>query len=128
MTGTFVIGEEHQGARGLGHGGLVAAAFDELLGALNWLLLIPAVTGRLEVDFRKPVPVGRALSMAARIDEVSGRKIWTSGEGTFADGTLAAQARGLFIQVPVEHFTKHGRQTGPTPLIDELRAKAEYNP
>ena len=32
-------------------------ALDEALGALNWLLLVPAVTARLEVDFRRPVPV-----------------------------------------------------------------------
>lgn len=128
MTGTFEVAEEHQGAPGLVHGGLLAAAFDEVLGALNWLLLVPAVTGRLEVDFRKPVPVGTAVSIAGRIDEVAGRKIWTSGTGTFADGTVAAQARGLFIQVPLEHFSTHGRRRGATPLIDEVRGGVEYNP
>lgn len=128
MSGTFAFGEDHQGAPGLAHGGLVAAAFDEILGALNWLLLRPAVTGRLEVDFRKPIPVGVPVSIEARIRSVEGRKIWTDGVGTFPDGVVAAQASGLFITVPVEHFVTHGRRTVPSPLLEQLSGGLDLNP
>ena len=58
VVGDFLVTEHHQGAPGLAHGGLLTAAVDEILGSLNWLLAGPAVTGRLECDFRRPVPVG----------------------------------------------------------------------
>lgn len=128
MTGRFTVAEEHQGAPGLVHGGILAAAFDEVLGASNWLLLTPAVTAHLEVDFRAPVPVGRTVHIDARIDSVDGRKVHTSGVGHFDDGTLVAQAQGLFIQVPLEHFVEHGRRRDVDELAQELGSGLEINP
>ena len=55
VSGDFTVTEHLQGAPGLAHGGLLTAAIDEILGSLNWLLAGPAVTGRLECDFRRPV-------------------------------------------------------------------------
>lgn len=103
--------QAHQGAPGLAHGGLLACAFDEALGALNWLLQKPAVTARLECDFRKPVPVGSKLIIEARITGQSGRKIFGSAEGHLGDlaGPVAACATSLYIQVPIEHFGSNGR-------------------
>ncbi|MEY2823137.1 MAG: hypothetical protein RLZZ485_773 [Actinomycetota bacterium] len=34
LTGQFVVTDQHQGAPGLAHGGLLALAFDEALGKL----------------------------------------------------------------------------------------------
>ena len=48
ITAEFTVTENHQGAPGLAHGGLLSLAFDEALGKLMWLLRAPAVTGRLE--------------------------------------------------------------------------------
>jgi acyl-CoA hydrolase len=106
----FVVTDAHQGAPGLAHGGLLAAAFDEALGALGALLRVPAVTGKLETDFRKPVPVGSTLHIAAKVDGISGRKIYNSAVGRLdaPDGPVAVQARALFVTVGMEHFTAHG--------------------
>jgi acyl-coenzyme A thioesterase PaaI-like protein len=128
MAGRFLVTEEHQGAAGLIHGGVLAAAFDEVLGAANWLLMAPAVTGRLEVDFRKPVPVGESVEIRARIDSVEGRKVFTSGVGVFADGTTVAEAAGLFIQVPLEHFARHGRRQDVAAVAKDLSGGLELNP
>lgn len=128
MYGSFTVAEEHQGAPGLVHGGVLATAFDEVLGASNWLLLTPAVTAHLEVDFRTPVPVGRTVQIEARIDSVDGRKVYTSGLGRFDDGTVVAHAEGLFIQVPLEHFAEHGRRRDVTELARELGSGLEINP
>jgi acyl-coenzyme A thioesterase PaaI-like protein len=110
VVGEFTVTEHHQGAPGLAHGGLLAAAFDEVLGALNWLLAHPAVTARLETDFRRPVPVGSVLRIDARITGAKGRKVWTSAVGrlTGPDGPVAVTAAALFVQVPLEHFRDHG--------------------
>jgi acyl-coenzyme A thioesterase PaaI-like protein len=107
----FVVTDAHQGAPGLAHGGLLACAFDEALGAaVGNLLRRPCVTARLETDFRRPVPVGSTLHITATLDGVSGRKIYTSAEGRLdgESGPVAVQARALFIAVGLEHFTEHG--------------------
>ena len=54
ITAEFTVTENHQGAPGLAHGGLLSLAFDEALVKLMWLLRAPAVTARLETDFLKP--------------------------------------------------------------------------
>ena len=111
LTGEFTVTEHHQGAPGLAHGGLLTAAFDDALGSLNWLLAAPAVTGRLETDFRRPVPVGSTLHIRAEVVGVKGRKVFTRAVGRLGtpDGPVALTASALFIQVPIEHFTTHGR-------------------
>jgi acyl-coenzyme A thioesterase PaaI-like protein len=81
LTGNFTVTENHQGAPGLAHGGLLSLAFDEALGKLMWLIRTPAVTGRLETDFLMPVPMGRTLYIDAKITGQAGRKIYTQAEG-----------------------------------------------
>ncbi len=106
----FEVTDVHQGAPGLAHGGLLSTAFDEALGALNWLLLVPAVTARLEVDFRRPVPVGSVLHIDARLTGIVGRKVYTQAVGRLGeDGPVALTASALFLQVPLEHFRDNGR-------------------
>jgi hypothetical protein len=43
---------------------------------------------------------------------INGRKIWSTAEGRLnsPDGPLAVEAGSLYMQVPIEHFTKHGRR------------------
>lgn len=110
VTARFLVTEHHQGAPGLAHGGILATAFDEAQGAVNWLLAVPAVTGRLETDFRRPVPVGSTLHIDAEIAGVSGRKVYTRAVGRLdgPDGPVALTSAGLFVQVPLEHFATHG--------------------
>lgn len=110
VHGDFTVTEHHQGAPGLAHGGLLTVAIDEVLGSLNWLLAGPAVTGRLECDFRRPVPVGSVLHIDAEVIGVKGRKVFTRAIGRLgdADGPIAVSATALFVQVPLRHFVDHG--------------------
>jgi acyl-coenzyme A thioesterase PaaI-like protein len=109
LTGNFTVTENHQGAPGLAHGGLLSLAFDEALGKLMWLIRTPAVTGRLETDFLMPVPMGRTLYIDAHITGQSGRKIYTQAVGRLDSptGEIAVMAAALFISVPMEHFIKN---------------------
>lgn len=111
LTGTFTVTPDHQGAPGLAHGGLLTAAFDEVLGALQVFFREPAVTAQLQTRFRRPVPVGTTLYLQARVDRREGRKLWLSATGHLdaPDGPVAAEAQALFLVVPAEHFVKHGR-------------------
>jgi acyl-coenzyme A thioesterase PaaI-like protein len=111
---TLHVTEHHQGAPGLAHGGLLAAAFDEALGAVTWLLRVPVVTVHLETDYRNPVPVGTTLFLDAECYAVAGRKIYSRATGRLANadgepGEIAVQARSVFVSVPLQHFRDHGR-------------------
>jgi acyl-coenzyme A thioesterase PaaI-like protein len=111
VTGQFTVTPDHQGAPGLAHGGLLTAAFDEVLGSLMWLLRVPAVTARLETDFLRPVPVDTTLYIDATVAAVKGRQVFTEAVGRLGGtaGEVAVRARALFVQVSIDHFTSHGR-------------------
>jgi acyl-coenzyme A thioesterase PaaI-like protein len=118
----FTVTDDHQGAPGLAHGGLLSVAFDEAMGFVLVLLRRPAVTGRLETDYLRPVPVGATLHIEAECVGVAGRKIYTRGEGRLdaPDGPVAVRSTGLFVAVPLSHFTTHGRA--------DARSAWSYNP
>lgn len=127
VTARFTVAEHHQGAPGLAHGGLLAAAFDEAQGFLLWLMRQPAVTGHLETSFLQPVPVGTTLHISAWCRGVAGRRIFTAGEGRLDSpgGAVAVRSSAVFVTVSLEHFARHGR-----PLTAEQWAgdAASYNP
>jgi acyl-coenzyme A thioesterase PaaI-like protein len=121
VRGSFTVTEHHQGAPGLAHGGVISAAVDEGMGYLLWLVGSPAVTARLEVDFRRPVPVGSRLELHARVDRREGRKIWASMQGR-VDDDVAVEAGALYVMVGLEHFVPHAERMG------ERMAERPYNP
>ena len=123
LTGKFTVTENHQGAPGLAHGGLLSLAFDEALGKLMWLIRSPAVTARLETDFLKPVPMGSTLHITAEISGQVGRKVYTRAEGRLdsPDGPLAVKAAALFVVVPMSHFLENA----PAEYLKHVRAHPE---
>jgi len=123
LTAVFTVTDNHQGAPGLAHGGLLSLAFDEALGKLMWLLRAPAVTARLETDFLLPVPIGTELHITAEITGQQGRKVYSSAEGRIGapDGPLAVKASALFVIVPMKHFLENA----PKAYIDHVTAHPE---
>ena len=120
VRGSFVVTEHHEGAPGLAHGGVIGAAMDEGMGHLLWLVGEPAVTAHLEVDFRRPVPVGSRLELEGTIGPVEGRKIHASMTGR-VDGEVAVEGRAVFVKVSVEHFRPHAERA-------KRRFEAPFNP
>lgn len=83
------------------HGGVVAALFDEILGAAMALSPPSGVTAKLEVDYHHLTPLDEDLILEAWIGEVRDRRI--HAEATcYAGETLTARARALFIRVDFE--------------------------
>ena len=123
ITAEFTVTENHQGAPGLAHGGLLSLAFDEALGKLMWLLRAPAVTARLETDFLAPVPIGTTLYISARIVGQQGRKVYSEAEGRLngPDGPVAVRAASLFVIVPMKHFLENA----PAEYIAAIKANPE---
>ena len=106
LTAQFTITENHQGAPGLAHGGMLSLALDEALGKLMWLMRVPAVTSRLETDFLKPVPIGSTLNISAQITGRVNRKVYTKAEARLnsTDGPIVVRAAALYVIVPMDHF------------------------
>jgi acyl-coenzyme A thioesterase PaaI-like protein len=124
VTAAFEVTPAHQGAPGLIHGGLLATAFDEVMGAVGWLVRIPAVTGRLEIDYVRPVPVGSVVHFRAWCVGQAGRKLYYRADARLEDprdGLLAARAAALFVAVELEHFVNNGREAEVKAVLDDPR-------
>jgi len=96
------------------HGGVIAATFDEVLGAAIMVAGHPGMTGTLTVRYRKPTPLRTELRLEARFLGREGRKIRTWA-GMYHDEVLTAEADGLFIEVMPRQMLAIAEQnaTGP---------------
>jgi acyl-coenzyme A thioesterase PaaI-like protein len=89
---------QYEGPPACVHGGVIAEAFDEVLGAANLVAGNPAMTGTLTIRYRKPTPLRTNLRIEARCVGREGRKVRTWG-GIYQGDDLTAEAEGLFIMV-----------------------------
>jgi acyl-coenzyme A thioesterase PaaI-like protein len=95
-------GEPHVGFPGVVHGGLLAAALDDVMGRLAALRHRWVVTGRLEVRFRSAAPVGRPLRIEGWTERVQRRVMHAMGRVLLDDGSVAAEARGTYLPLSSE--------------------------
>ncbi len=100
--GRFVARPVHQGFPGLAHGGIAAAALDEAMGWAMYAAGAWAMTARMEVKYRRPLPLGVELTVSARLSRDRGRWLEATGEIRGDGGQLVAQARGVFMRLPPE--------------------------
>ncbi|MFD4180599.1 PaaI family thioesterase [Rhodococcus sp. NPDC058514] len=109
VSGRLTVANRYQGGPGVIHGGILSVAFDEVQGMACMVLGGPVVTGHLEIDFARPIPLGSVLEFRARIDGMIRRKVYTSAEARIVEGPTAgddvvATSRGLFLTIKPEHF------------------------
>ncbi len=88
---------EHRGTVGSMHGGVIAAALDEICA---WTAVLAAdtmaVTAKLELRFRKPPNVSDQYRLLGKLQERSGNRLRI--EGVLLDGSeTLAEANGLFL-------------------------------
>ena len=105
IVASFTPGARHQGYRGLMSGGLLAAIFDCLHYRLALVRgVVHAVTARIEVDYRAPVPLGRPVRFEARLIERRGRVFDTRAVARLAGGTVAAESRAIYVEIPADRL------------------------
>lgn len=103
VTGDVRFGSAYEGPPGHVHGGFIAAAFDELLGATQATTGMRGLTGTLSIRYRNPTPLRAWLKLRGWVDRVEGRKIYTKAT-LHHDDTLCAESEGVFIAVDFERI------------------------
>jgi acyl-coenzyme A thioesterase PaaI-like protein len=98
VRGAATFGAAFEGPPGHVHGGVIAAAFDEVLGATQSLAEQAGMTGTLTVRYRRPTPLHREVAFAGRLERVSGRKLLASAT-LHAGEVLCAEADAIFVAV-----------------------------
>lgn len=100
LTSEFTLNEAHQGPPGHTHGGASAAILDEAMGLVVWAAGHKVAAVNLEINYHKPLPLNQPLSLEARISQVDERKIFSMGEISLTDSTVAVSGRGIYVVAP----------------------------
>ncbi len=108
IESSYIAPEHFQGYPGVLHGGIVAAILDEISGRAH---MGPAenprfmFTGKLEIKYRKNVPIGKRLKIIGKAGRVRGRmaEAW-AGIYDEESGELLAEAEALHINVPDDQY------------------------
>jgi len=98
-TSVVNLGRTFEGHPGYLHGGIIATLMDEAMSKLSYPLGVRAMTRHMEVDYLRPAPVDVPLQLMGRHIRREGRKLFNSAELRNAEGTLLAEAIGLFIVI-----------------------------
>ncbi len=109
IQATYTAPEHFQGYPGVLHGGIVGAILDEVSGR-SQMGSDPQqprfmFTARLEVKYRKNVPIGKALKVLGKAGKTKG-KLAEAWAGIYDAETdeLLAEGNALLINVPEDQF------------------------
>ena len=94
----FVSRPEHQGWKGIVHGGILATLLDEALTRLAWETHGGAVTAEITVRYHSAARIGETLFVKGEISDPRGRIIPGRSEIRNAEGVLIASAEGKAIK------------------------------
>jgi len=106
VESTFTAPEHFQGYPGVLHGGIIATIIDEISGrALLGSVEKPRFmfTAKLEVKYRKNVPIGKPLKLVGKAGQDKGfsAESW-AGIYDAESGELLAEGNTLLVNVPEE--------------------------
>jgi len=102
VSGRFLPRKEHQGFPGVAHGGIAAAALDEAMGWAIYAAGAWAMTARMEVRYRRPVPLGDEVMVKAEVVRDRGRRLEAEARLETPSGEVLAEANGLFLRISEE--------------------------
>lgn len=105
LLAVFKPREEHQSYPGRLHGGMVSTILDETIGRaimISHAHKFWGVTIEISVRFRKPVPLEEELRVIGRITKDSKRMFEGTGEVLLTDGSIAAEAHGKYMKLPLD--------------------------
>jgi uncharacterized protein (TIGR00369 family) len=108
LAGVFTPRANHQGYPGRLHGGIAATLLDETIGRAISIADPDAwgVTVELSMRYRKPVPSDREVRAIARITRDGGRLFEGTGEIVLEDGSVAVEAAGKYLRMPIDRIAE----------------------
>lgn len=109
-TGEAVYAEQHEGPAGGVHGGVVAAALDEILGVAQMASGRAGYTGTLQVRYLAVTPLHTTVTYEAGVDRMEGRRLHMWARST-AEGRTCAEADAVFVVR--DHLPVPGTDGGP---------------
>lgn len=123
VVSEVTLGLAYEGPPSYVHGGISALMMDQLLGSAVSAAGLWGMTGTLELDYRRPVPLETGLVLHAAVSGSAGRRIMVSGTIALAadpDQPLV-EARGVFVTPRPEQVAAYfsaitdatGRPTAP---------------
>ena len=104
VTAEFTAPQHFQGYPGVVHGGIVAAMLDEISGRAMMGSDPPRFmfTARMEIRYRKNVPLGQPLRLVGRAGKDRGSTATAIGAIYDVEDELLAEAEVLLVDVPTE--------------------------
>ena len=133
VSGRFQARETQRGWPGLAHGGIAAAALDEAMGWATWAAGALSMTARMEVKYRRPLPLGEELIVSAEVTRDRGRRLEAEAVIRTLSGETLAEASGLFLRVPAERAREldalfFGDGQAADPETDDVRSLSSDAP
>jgi len=96
----FIPNENHQGYKGIVHGGIVFSIMDEVMSrAVMVTKGIMALTVEINIKYRKKAKIDNKMIFTSKISKDSGRIIETEGKALSENGELLAEAKGKFYEI-----------------------------
>ena len=99
-----VIPDTYEGPQGYAHGGIIATLLDEAMSKAVRSRGVVAMTAKLEVEYKRPIPSSaagepRPVRLEGRVARSEGRKHWVEARIVDAGGIELAAGQGLFIEI-----------------------------
>jgi acyl-coenzyme A thioesterase PaaI-like protein len=103
------FGTKTMGPPGHVHGGAMAAALDEAMGAVCWMNHHRVVAATITVKFMAMLKIESETILEAAVDRVEGRKVFTRAALISPEGQRVTESEGLFIILKDEALRALGR-------------------
>jgi acyl-coenzyme A thioesterase PaaI-like protein len=122
---TWIPPAQYQGYPNVLHGGIAAALMDEAAGRTTMAGDPPRfmVTGKMEVRYRKPIPIGQPLHIVGELIRDRGRVAEAVGRIELPDGSVGAESKVWLVMpaddlIPVYDRERIGWKVYPDEDVD----------
>ncbi len=104
LTVRFPVQERYQNPMGYMQGGMIAAAIDNVIGPLSFMVATPSVTKSMEVQYLRPISAKiKQITVVAAFEAQNERELTFVADVLRDDGAKLAQARSVNVLLKQKH-------------------------
>ena len=97
LSSTVIFSKQHQGFKGVVHGGMLAVVLDDIMVNLAWHEKYRVVTGELTLRLKRPAKIGEALSLLAWFSRIDSKIIYLESSVKNPKGDVVATAKASCV-------------------------------